>query len=226
MTPRELVREVSGVVLLGIGTFALLAIASFDAGDYAARSFPRAETPGNWGGSSGAALAFFLVEWVGTFGAVATAVTLVALAGSLLSRKEQKAEVWRRALGAACVILVLAVVERVLARGVLAGHFEGRNPGGLFGTFLTLELTKRLDGPGAAIALGATALLGLVLATERPVAEIFSSGAETAKAAATAGVAAAGSALGEAKAEADQLARATADAGRTSVAEPEVETQD
>src|SRR5206468_2564536 len=57
MTPRELLREVVGVILLGLGAFALLSLASFDAGDYAARSFPRAESPSSWGGASGAALA-------------------------------------------------------------------------------------------------------------------------------------------------------------------------
>ncbi|MBI3725289.1 DNA translocase FtsK 4TM domain-containing protein [bacterium] len=202
----------AGVVLLGIGVFALLALASFDAGDCAARSFPGPSPVANWGGTTGASLAFFAVEWVGTFGAVAAAVALVVLAGSLLSRKPARAELWRRGAGALAVVLVLAVTERLLARGALAGHFEGRNPGGLLGTFLTLVLTKNVEGPGAAVALGAAALVGLVLATDKPVAEIFSRGAESAQAAASATVSAAGSALGEASAEADQLARAAASA--------------
>src|SRR5690349_18911390 len=68
MNQRGLGREVAGVVLLGAGAFALLALASYDPQDYAVRTFPHAAGVSNWGGATGAALAFFFVEWVGTIG--------------------------------------------------------------------------------------------------------------------------------------------------------------
>ncbi|HZV01737.1 MAG TPA: DNA translocase FtsK [Planctomycetota bacterium] len=209
MNGRDLSREIAGVLLLGLGAFALLALGSYSPGDYAARVFPRPPAPANLCGSIGASLAFTAVEWVGTMGGVAAAAALLVIAGSLLGRAEPRVDVGRRALGALVCVLVLSVVERIAANASIL-HPSGRNPGGFWGTFLMGELTARIDGPGAAIVLGAAALLGLVLATDKPLAELFQAGAKKAQDAAQKTVAAAGNALDEATAEARQLALATA----------------
>jgi S-DNA-T family DNA segregation ATPase FtsK/SpoIIIE len=209
MNGRDLSREIAGVLLLGLGAFALLALGSYSPGDYAARVFPRPPAPANLCGSIGASLAFTAIEWVGTMGGVAAAAALLVIAGSLLGRAEPRVEIGRRALGALVCVLVLSVVERIAANASLL-HPSGRNPGGFWGTFLMGELTARIDGPGAAIVLGAAALLGLVLATDKPLAELFQAGARKAQDAAQKTVAAAGNALDEATAEARQLALATA----------------
>src|SRR5437016_2006161 len=97
--PGQLAREIAGVLLLGLGAFALLALATYDPGDDPARRFPQAVATGNSGGATGAAIAGLLVDWVGTLGAIAGAASVLLLGAALLGRGGSR-DIGRRALGA------------------------------------------------------------------------------------------------------------------------------
>ncbi len=195
MRPRELLRELLGVALVGLAVFTLASVLSFDVADLPHRVAPANPSPVNWGGSAGAWLAGGLLEWVGTLGALGCGLLVLALGWSCLrdaliaaeptaegaadAAAQAQVEPLRRVVGGLIAVLMLAVLERVLVGGVLAswggaGLLErGLPPGGLWGLFLEVELGRLLGGGGAPIAMAVALAAGLVLAADRPVRDLL-----------------------------------------------------
>ncbi len=187
MKPRELLRELLGVGLLGLAVFLLASIVSFDVADLPHRVAPANAEPSNWGGSVGAWLAGFLLEWVGTLGALGCGGILLALGWSCLrdalaaedAPPRPKVEPLRRVVGGVIAVLMLAVLERVLCGGLLAQWggadllARGLPAGGVWGLFLEVELGRHLGGGGAPIAVTVALAAGLILTADRPVRELL-----------------------------------------------------
>lgn len=180
MNARDLLRDLLGVVLLGITVFMLASVLSFDVADLAYRVAPSNESPANWGGSLGASLAAFLLEWVGTLGALGTGLLVGSLGWSCVRPKKSddldtRVEPLRRIVGGLVVVLTLSVLERVVVATPWAGLVDsGLHAGGTWGLFLEATLSRLLGGAGTVIALIVIGAVGLVLFANRPVHELLS----------------------------------------------------
>ncbi|MCO5167525.1 MAG: DNA translocase FtsK [Planctomycetes bacterium] len=189
MTPRDLLRELQGVALLGLGAFSLVSVASFDPADLPGRVAPARGAAQNLGGSLGAWLSAELIGWVGTLGAYGAAGMVFLFAAASLRRAlptEEAAgargEPVRRVVGALVIVLTLAVVERVLAGSPWGWLVDrGLPPGGIWGLLLEHEATRLMGGLGAPLAAGLVLGVGLMLLTDRPLRELVHGSVEQAQ---------------------------------------------
>lgn len=186
MTPRDLLRELQGVALLGLGAFSLVSVASFDPADLPGRVAPARGAAQNLGGSLGAWLSAEAIGWVGTLGAYGAAGMVFLFAAASLRRaqpaEERRSEPLRRVVGALVIVLTLAVVERVLAGSPWGWLLDrGLPPGGIWGLFLEHEATRLMGGLGAPLAAGLVLGVGLMLLTDRPLRELVHGSVEQAQ---------------------------------------------
>jgi S-DNA-T family DNA segregation ATPase FtsK/SpoIIIE len=175
MNPRDLFRELFGVLLLGATVFLLVSVISFDPADLSYRVVPANPTPSNWGGRLGAWLGAFLLEWVGALGALATGLLVGALGWSCVRPKPDggRVEPLRRVAGAVVVVLCLSVLERAVLGGVWSPSLaRGFAAGGTWGVFLEAELGGLLGGVGMPLALAVTCVVGAVLTCDRPLRDL------------------------------------------------------
>ena len=233
VNPRELSKEVLGVVLAGTGVFLLASLFSFDVGDVPALVAPANDQPVNLGGSVGVGLAAFFLKWVGNLGTLGIALVVLAFSASCLRRQPSETpppevldgvqppapvDPLRRVMGGVVCVLTLAVVERILANTGWGTLFSRGYPaGGYWGVFLSAELDRLLGGAGTSIAMSVVFFSGVILATDRPMRDLLGrsvKGAREAAAKAAEGVAAAEVALArvstEEEAEASEPQPATA----------------
>jgi S-DNA-T family DNA segregation ATPase FtsK/SpoIIIE len=232
VNPRELGKEVLGVVLAGTSVFLLASLLSFDVGDVPALVSPARAEPVNLGGQVGVGLASSLLKWVGNLGAMGTALVILAFAASCLRRQPASdqpvptevldgvqppapVDPLRRIVGGLVCVLTLALVERVIADAGWGSLFSRGYPaGGYWGVFLSAEATRLLGGAGTSIAMSVVLFVGVILSTDRPVRDLLGrsvSGAKQAAAKAAEGVAAAEEALA---ASATDEAEATEPSGK------------
>lgn len=229
MKPRELLKELTGIGLIGLAVFLLTSVASFSVNDLASHVAPVNPEPANWGGSVGAGLGGFLIRWVGTLGGLAAGLFVLhfgwsclrrALAGVEANAELPQVEPLRRIAGGLVMVLMLAVLERVIAGNGWVVLGQGLPPGGIWGLFLEAEMAQRLGGVGGPLALTTLLLVGFVLSADRPVRELWDRSLARARDAATKarqGVVAAEAALASCSPE---PALVPAQGGETQAADP------
>jgi len=146
MNARELLKELTGIALLGIALFLLFSVVSFHAADLPSRYAPTGPEVLNWGGSVGAALSGFLLRWVGTLGSLAAGLFVAHFGWTLLrgaltkdkpeesSAESTQVEPLRRIAGGVVMVLVLGALERALVGGGFGSFAQGLHPGGYWGS--------------------------------------------------------------------------------------------
>jgi len=162
MNTKEVVREITGLVLLLFGVFLLVSFASFSPAD---PPQPLAVRAGggidNWCGRVGAHLSFYLFRYIGIFASYIAAAVCMLWGGSLFTRRPVS-DGYFKAIAAALLILSVATVENLLVPQWL---FPTRLVGGYYGTFFADFLSTNLGGIGAYFAVFSLLVISFVFST-------------------------------------------------------------
>ena len=168
--------EFLGILLVAAALLLLAALVSYDAADpslFSAVADPDAR-PGNWAGRVGASFADGALQF---FGFAAFVLPLVVLALGLARFRSRAVGAWgTKALGLLVVLLTTApLCHLALGRPQLLGGSLGA--GGFVGDLLAGALVAALNPPGAAIALSALFLIGVLLVASLSLGEALRGGA-------------------------------------------------
>ena len=166
-SPRRQAWWLSQVLVVSVGCLCLwISLLTFDLADAPSRSvWPPNARANNWCGPLGAFISYHLFYYVGV-GAYPVALLITALCW-LWARRASFTDLWVRAIGLALFASATAAAGAMLFRP--DDRFVITGPGGVFGAAATHSLTTRLETAGAAIMIGASALVGLLLAADELV---------------------------------------------------------
>ena len=160
--PRRRRDEFLGILLVAFGLLLVAALFSYDPADpslFSAVADPDAR-PGNWAGRVGASFADGALQF---FGFAAFVLPLVVLALGVARFRGRAVGAWgTKALGLLVVLLTASpLFHLALGRPQLLGG--GLGAGGFVGDLVAGALVAALNPPGAAIALSAGLLIGVLL---------------------------------------------------------------
>nr|MBP7675733.1 DNA translocase FtsK 4TM domain-containing protein [Thermoanaerobaculia bacterium] len=168
--PRRRRDEFLGILLVAAGLLLVAALFSYDPADpslFSAVADPDAR-PGNWAGRVGASFADGALQF---FGFAAFALPAVVLALGVARFRSRAVGAWgTKALGVVVVLLSSApLCHLAFGRPRLLGG--GLGAGGFVGDLVAGALVAAFNPPGAAIALLATLLIGLLLVASLSLGE-------------------------------------------------------
>ncbi len=160
--PRRRRDEFLGILLVAAGLLLVAALFSYDPADpslFSAVADPDAR-PGNWAGRVGASFADGALQF---FGFAAFVLPVVVLAVGVARFRSRAVGAWgTKALGLLVVLLTTApLCHLAFGRPQLLGG--GLGAGGFVGDLVAEALAAALNPPGAAIALSAGLLIGVLL---------------------------------------------------------------
>lgn len=164
--------EFLGILLVAAGLLLVAALFSYDPADpslFSAVADPDAR-PGNWAGRVGASFADGALQF---FGFAAFALPAVVLALGVARFRSRSIGAWgTKALGIVVVLLTAApLCHLAFGRPRLLGG--GLGAGGFVGDLVAETLVAAFNPPGAAIALLAGFLIGLLLVASLSLGEAF-----------------------------------------------------
>ena len=154
--------EFLGILLVAVGLLLVAALSSYDPADpslFSSVADPDAR-PGNWAGRVGASFADGALQF---FGFAAFVLPLLVLALGVARFRSRAVGAWgTKGIGLAVVLLTAApLCHLAFGRPQLLGG--GLGAGGFVGDLVAEALVSALNPPGAAIALAAGLLIGVLL---------------------------------------------------------------
>lgn len=170
MSKKELLREISGLLVLGVGGFFMLSLVSFHPQDPSFNLYqPLPANIHNLGGVLGAYLADLLWQLLGC-ASFLLPIALCAKGIRLLARKRGEHKGLRR-LGFVILLPSCAALLDIAFGGVRVLSYQGRG-GGVVGGWLARITERFLGGVGGGLLISLTFVASAILATGVSISEV------------------------------------------------------